>query len=368
MKNIVLFGGSFDPIHNGHINMALEAQKALGGPNYCEIIFIPNRVSVWKDQSIDPIHKINMISLAIKSYRGFSLSTFELDSFEENYTHITVEHFNNIYKGKANLFLLIGQDQVESFHKWKNVDDIVNLVQVIFYRRDKIREPKKDNIEKFRMIEIKHNKIYEVSSYEMRGLHNLNTPKIVLSYIQDNNLYYIEKVAKYVDDKRLAHMKSVALLCYDIALSNNKEDLDRYYIAGLLHDVGKVVSKDAMMRIEKEYEQYMPIDIKLYHQFISAYIAKEDFGITDEEVLDAIRYHATGKAYMNDIGKVVYAADKIDPLRGYDSINMIRAMMADINEGFKYVLSENKIHLLSKGRDIDNKLTNECFGHYLKEK
>ena len=124
MKNIVLFGGSFDPIHNGHINMALEAQKALGGPDYCEVIFIPNRVSVWKEQSIEPIHKINMISLAIKSYRGFSLSTFELDSFEENYTHITVEHFNNIYKGEANLFLLIGQDQVETFHKWKNVDNI----------------------------------------------------------------------------------------------------------------------------------------------------------------------------------------------------------------------------------------------------
>lgn len=365
MKNIVLFGGSFDPIHNGHINMALEAQKALGGPSYCEIIFIPNRISVWKEQSIDPIHKINMISLAIKSYRGFSLSTFELDSFEENYTHITVEHFNNIYKDDANLFLLIGQDQVETFHKWKNVDDIVKRVQVIFYRREKNKEPDKTNIDKYRMIEIKHNKIYEVSSFEMRGLHNLNTPKIVLSYIQDNNLYYIPKIASYVDKKRFEHMKSVALLCYDIALNNKKEDPEKYYVAGLLHDIGKIIDEKTIKMVEEQFSDYLPIDKKLYHQFLSAEIAIKEFNIKDEDILQAIRYHATGKANMNSIAKVVYAADKIDPLRGYDSINMIMAMMNNIDEGFKYVLSENKKHLLSKGRDIDNKLTNECFECYL---
>ena len=365
MKNIVLFGGSFDPIHNGHINMALEAQKALGGPSYCEIIFIPNRVSVWKEQSIDPIHKINMISLAIKSYRGFSLSTFELDSFEENYTHITVEHFNNIYKDDANLFLLIGQDQVESFHKWKNVDDIVKRVQVIFYRREKNKEPDKTNIDKYRMIEIKHNKIYEVSSFEMRGLHNLDTPKIVLSYIQDNNLYYIPKIASYVDEKRFEHLKSVALLCYDIALNNKKEDPEKYYVAGLLHDIGKNIDEKTIKMVEEQFSDYLPIDKKLYHQFLSAEIAIKEFNIKDEDILQAIRFHATGKANMNSIAKVVYAADKIDPLRGYDSINMIMAMMNNIDEGFKYVLHENKKHLLSKGRDIDNKLTNECFECYL---
>ena len=365
MKNIVLFGGSFDPIHNGHINMAKEAQKALGGANNCEIIFIPNRVSVWKNQSIDPIHKINMITLAIKDYRGFSLSTFELDSFEENYTHITVKHFKDIYQNKANLYLLIGQDQVDSFHKWKKVDEIVEHVKVIYYRRDKNNEPNQENINKYKMEEIKGDAIYEVSSFEMRGLHNLNTPRIVLSYISDHDLYYMDKIKKYVDEKRFEHMKSVALLAYDIAKSNKKDDPQKYYIAGLLHDVGKIVSDDNAKMIETIYKQYMPLDIKLYHQFISMIIAKEDFGILDEDILEAIEFHATGKANMNDIAKVVYASDKIDPLRGYDSRDMIEAMKRNIDDGFVYVLKENKIHLTNKGRDIENKLTEECFNYYL---
>ena len=72
MKNIILFGGSFDPIHNGHIEMAKRASTFLDA----EVIFIPAVISVWKEHSADFIHKVNMINLAIKDYPFLKVSLF----------------------------------------------------------------------------------------------------------------------------------------------------------------------------------------------------------------------------------------------------------------------------------------------------
>ena len=63
MKNIIIFGGGFDPIHNGHMNMAINASKALNA----EVFFVPARIAVWKSESIaSPEQKIEMVELAIK--------------------------------------------------------------------------------------------------------------------------------------------------------------------------------------------------------------------------------------------------------------------------------------------------------------
>ena len=100
IENVVLFGGSFDPIHNGHINMALKAQQFLGGKNKCKIIFLPNKVSVWKMTSVNPIDKLNMINLAIKDYVNLEVDDYELKSNDENYTYFTIKHFLDTYQNK----------------------------------------------------------------------------------------------------------------------------------------------------------------------------------------------------------------------------------------------------------------------------
>ncbi len=78
--------------------------------------------------------------------------------------------------------------------------------------------------------------------------------------------------------------------------------------------------------------------------------------------------HCTGKKNMNTIDKIIYAADKIDPLRGYDSSDMIIEMKNNYEEGFKYVLTENYKFIENKnGQDESsrNKMSEECFKYYL---
>lgn len=366
IENVVLFGGSFDPIHNGHINMALKAQQFLGGKNKCKIIFLPNKVSVWKMTSVNPIDKLNMINLAIKDYVNLEVDDYELKSNDENYTYFTIKHFLDMHQNeKIKFYFLIGSDQVELFHLWKNALEISKLVQLIYYPRPNFVFTN-DNINKFNIIRVEGDDLVDVSSNSIRDLNNLDIPDCVLTYINDHDLYFLEKIKTYIDDRRYKHCKSVGMLAKDIAISNHIEKPWRYYIAGLLHDIGKNVPLEIEKIIERQYQNYMPIDKKLYHQFYSAMIANEDFQINDEKILDAIRYHATGKAHMTKIGMAVYASDKIDPLRGYDSSAMILKCKENLKEGFIFVLKENKIHLLSKKRDINNKLTNECFEYYLK--
>ena len=74
--NRIIFGGAFDPVHSGHINMALKAAKELDG----EVIFVPARISVWKDVSAPIEDKMNMLRLAIKGKKELSIDEFELNS------------------------------------------------------------------------------------------------------------------------------------------------------------------------------------------------------------------------------------------------------------------------------------------------
>lgn len=365
INKLVIFGGSFDPIHKGHINMALQTQNFLGGPEKCRIVFLPNKKSVWKNQSASPNDKLMMLKLAIKDYVNLDIDDFELKQNGPNYSYFSIKYFINHYKDQnIDLYFLLGTDQLNAFHLWMNADEIASMIKLLHYPRPDML-PNMNNIKKYNFITLDNVKCYDVSSNAVRNLEMLDVPDLVLEYINKKDLYFLQQVKKYIDAKRFNHCKSVGLLAKKIADSNNLEKSYKYYIAGLLHDIGKYVPKDIELMIEDQYKDYMPIDKRLYHQFYSALIAKNDFGIEDEEILDAIRYHATGKANMSKTGMIIYAADKVDPLRGYDSKFMIDALLNNYIDGFKLVLKENKIFLEESNKDINNRLTNECFKCYL---
>ncbi|MEA5061589.1 MAG: nicotinate-nucleotide adenylyltransferase [Erysipelotrichaceae bacterium] len=359
MRNIILFGGSFDPIHNGHLNMAKIAVDKLKAQN---VIFIPNGVSVWKEKETIPEDKYQMIQLAIKGFKNLKVSRFELNR-KDNYTIYTVRHFKEVYP-LDNLYFLIGADQVNEFHRWKEAEEISKLVRIVYFKRSNVLLSQ-ENIKKYNMQAVEGPE-FDVSSTDVRKLQNIDIPMAVIEYIQDHNLYFMKTINGFIDGKRLEHSKSVAMLAYRIAIANGINRPWRAYIAGLLHDIGKNVDEDEKKRIEKEYKAYLPLSDKLYHQFYSAEIAANVFHITDEDIIEAIKYHATGCKNMNPLAMIVYASDKIDPKRGYDSQSMIDGMLADYKNGFINVLEENKRHLVLKNKDIDNKLTKECMSQYLK--
>ena len=95
-------------------------------------------------------------------------------------------------------------------------------------------------------------------------------------------------------------------------------------------------------------------------------MAETEFFIKDKTILEAIMVHASGAKKMKPLSKIIYAADKIEPTRGYDSSALINAMMVDLDSGFKEVLQANKDFLESQGKEISNPLSVACFKTYLK--
>ena len=117
--------------------------------------------------------------------------------------------------------------------------------------------------------------------------------------------------------------------------------------------------------MKEHYKEYLDLPAFAYHQFVGEYIAKNDFGVVDEDILTAIKFHATGNENMGTLAKIIYAADKIEPTRGFDSSDLIRAMMEDVDKGFVTVLKANKEFLQTHRFDINNRLTSSCFKYYL---
>ena len=359
--NRIIFGGAFDPVHNGHINMALKAAKELDG----EVIFVPARISVWKEVSASINDKMNMLRLAIKDKKNLSIDEFELNSEKDvNYSIDTVLYFKEKYPND-NLFFLIGVDQANAFHRWKEADKIAELLQIVYYTRPGYVEDS-ENIKRFHMQKIEGLGI-EVSSTDIRKLKSFELPDDILFYIVEHNLYEGMVELNYIlTPHRLAHSKSVAKTAYEIAKANNLDNPLKAFIAGLFHDIGKDITEDKQYEMTKKYyPEYADIPKFAYHQFAGAHLVQEMFGLKDPDIIEAIKFHSTGNENMGLLAKIIYASDKIELTRGFDSSDLINAMKNDAEQGFKIVLQANKDFLLSKGKDINNRLTYKCFKQYL---
>ena len=362
-KNIVIFGGSFDPVHLGHVKMAAYVSEVYNA----DIYFVPAKVSVWKSESVSIEDKLAMLKIALKDYPRLMIDEFELNR-EEKQTRsiITVRYFKEKFSDD-NLYFLMGADQAASFHKWENCLELSTLARILYYPRSGIEIPF-ENVLNYQM-ELVDGGLYQASATDIRSLSSLYLDEGVLNYILEHELYFVKQVKSLYTPKRYEHALSVARTAIEIARSNSllyDSLLSYFFLAGYLHDIGKKVSKEEQLMImETHFPEYIDMPPFSYHQFVGAYLAEQEFGIDDVFILDAIKYHATGRALMTNLEKIIYAADKIEPTRGYDSSELIKAMKEDYDKGFIEVLKHNKEYLLGEGKDIHNPLTDECMEFYL---
>jgi len=123
---IGLFGGSFNPIHNGHLALARGAKRQL---NLDRVIFIPAYIPPHKspEELIDAQDRLNIVSLAIEAEPGFEVSSYEIDKKGKSYSVDTVRHFKANCAQDTELFFLIGADSLEELNTWKDADEILKL-------------------------------------------------------------------------------------------------------------------------------------------------------------------------------------------------------------------------------------------------
>tara|TARA_A100001015_G_C14830914_1_gene648537 strand:- start:177 stop:800 length:624 start_codon:yes stop_codon:yes gene_type:complete len=138
-KNIVFFGGSFDPIHNGHVHMVNQLKLHF---DLDELIFIPTYKNYMKDEPLfsaqDRFNSVNDLIKKLpksKCDQQFFVSDYEIKQQVETYTIDTIMHFEKKYKNER-FILLIGSDNFFEFHRWKDYEKILKTVSICVIRRD----------------------------------------------------------------------------------------------------------------------------------------------------------------------------------------------------------------------------------------
>jgi len=170
---------------------------------------------------------------------------------------------------------------------------------------------------------------------------------------EEIKLYLKENLIK----KRHIHTLGVADIAKKLAKLNGISE-EKAEIAGLAHDVAKNLSKGRMKEIMEENNIILS-DVEennsnLWHSIIAPIVAKDKLGIDDEEILDSIRWHTTGKEDMSILTKIIYIADMIEPDRNFDGVEDIRkATFIDLDMGVYYGLTHSIEFLLIKNLLID---------------
>lgn len=137
---VILFGGSFDPIHNGHL---MVADFAFGHLRADRLFFIPARRSPHKSAgpTADGQARLEMIRCAISGKEGFSVSDCELHRAEPSYTYDTVRQFRDQLGYDADLFWLIGADAIKDLDKWYRIEELLGLCRVCIMYRGGLKRP-----------------------------------------------------------------------------------------------------------------------------------------------------------------------------------------------------------------------------------
>jgi nicotinate-nucleotide adenylyltransferase len=190
MKPVGVFGGSFDPIHFGHL---ITTTFVYEFRNLEKVIFIPNNISPLKiDMTLtESEHRVNMLKLAIEQYPFFEYSDLEIQRREISYTYTTLLELKKIH---ANLELIIGFDNLVVFDKWNNPDKIIQLAKLIVMKRKTDMIPSKQN-KFFDVATVIDTPTVEISSSEIRNKVKEGrsieylVPEKVKDYIYQNKLY-----------------------------------------------------------------------------------------------------------------------------------------------------------------------------------
>ncbi len=147
-KKIVLFGGTFDPIHLGHTRVAAYTAEHIGAE---KIVFIPAKRSPLKNffPEANDSDRLEMISLAITDNKTFELSDYELKKAEPSYTLHTIRHFKADYGKDTTIYWLVGADSIDELPLWYGMPELIDECNLLVMYRAGYSPP---NFEKFTTI------------------------------------------------------------------------------------------------------------------------------------------------------------------------------------------------------------------------
>ena len=182
MKRIGLFGGTFNPIHLGHIQVVREVKAGFG---LDQILIIPSRLPPHKepDGVVDAENRLEMIRLAFSDDPNFMTSDVELKRSGPSYTIDTVRHFKSISPENTELYLIVGLDAFLEINTWKSYDDLFLVIPFIVMSRiiNKENSTKLEWESLKNYLQSKISKKYTFSSSQSSFIHDKKQPVCVFN-------------------------------------------------------------------------------------------------------------------------------------------------------------------------------------------
>lgn len=333
---IAVLGGSFDPVHAGHMQIAKEALKM----GMDEVWLMPTHDTPLKSRSLsDEHHRLAMLKRASAPYRHIRVCTMELERQGISYTVDTARMLKAHYPNDQ-FFWLIGSDQALQLSRWKEIDTLLQLVRIVVFSRQDVRMPKTPYpllFQPMRLVAVSSTQIREG-----RGWHYV--PEAVKTYISANRLYLESFVKGHMSEKRYAHSVRVAQLSVQLARAHQLDE-GIAYEAGMLHDLCKEMPK-AEMRIwmRQLFPQYLHEAPAIWHGYLGSVFAHRAYGCRSRQVRCAIYHHVKGDS-TQPYAMITYCADKLEWGRGYDSSEQIALCMRSLHQGFLRVKEEQSEYL-----------------------
>ncbi|MDO4860031.1 MAG: nicotinate-nucleotide adenylyltransferase [Bacillota bacterium] len=200
MKKIGVYGGTFDPVHNGHVSLAIDAVDMV---SLDAVIFMPVYIQPFKQgkKLADGTDRLRMLELAAEDHPVLAVSDYEMKSESVSYTYKTLRMLKGVYEEEDKIFFLCGTDSFLKIETWMNAEELLDSYSYIVGTRPGYKEEElKETIERIRrehgteIVKIKNRQV-DVSSTLIReraagGLSVTGlVPEKVERYIVENGLY-----------------------------------------------------------------------------------------------------------------------------------------------------------------------------------
>ena len=353
---IGIYGGTFNPIHLGHMAAAEDAAKALG---LDKLFLIPAGLPPHKalaENTPDGEHRLAMTKLAAEALKlpqgTVEVCDWELKREGKSYTVNTMRQFREAYPD-AEIWLMMGTDMFLSIQSWYKPEELLQLCSVCAFSRNE-DDKQEDFLRQKAFLEDTYGAtivtmtlpgLVEISSTEIRaqlleGKGDALLPA-VYGYILRHRLYgtavdlkqlpidQLRCVAmSYLKARRVPHVLGTEETAAKLARRYGADE-EKARKAALLHDCTKRLSCSEHLQLCQRYaialDEWEKKEEKLLHAKTGAAVARDVFGVSDD-VYEAIRRHTTGKADMTLLEKIVYLADYIEPTRTFCDLRELRQL------------------------------------------
>ncbi len=352
---IGIFGGTFNPIHKGHIEMIKNVKATLG---LDQVYFVPSYMTPDKQfeiEQINPKHRLEMVNLAVKSEKlnWLKVSDFEHRQKQVSYTYKTIQYFRQ-QMPKDDLYWIMGEDRIKGFSKWQHSDYIKKETKIVVYRRN---EKISDELQNREDIIYLSKEFFDFSSTQV--LNNIRwdfIPDSVKGYIAKHRLYLKTLAFNVLREKRYQHTIAVASHAKRLSVEYKYKKMWDAWYAGIIHDLFKLFDEEYLRDYIKKWDKDEEFDLDgipfpALHGFAAALWMREEYKWDNKEIFDAIASHTLSKPNTTKIDKILYVADKVSTDRKGDKVGKLRKLAyIDLDLTYQKILKQLVKKL--KSRDL----------------